>query len=1293
MELSAAEYKGIELQVKEWLDHRENELETTFGTIDTTTFLSVAKRLRARGYASLPQGDTMNVITKENIRFTLSGLGIIQQYCRDDTMSGKPYEAMIKDRSVANRNIDVPEYNFRVKARREIAMAPDDAAAKKLLENWAQLPKAFRMIRRWTFKNDGIRIDMSIVRSTKALAGGAFKWQKRFRDQEIMQYPPTYEIEVELVRMEGDTIEKATKRLIRGIGEVLRGIQKNVLLIRKSTVKRVLDDYKKLTNSDRFRGPAPRTLQKKNFMETREEGEANIRDGYNVTDKADGLRCLGFCDGRGDLYLIDMSMRNVYATGLQQPECRVSLVDGEWVTLTKDKDPINQFLIFDIFYAVDGSDVSQYPFQPATDQELQSRYGQIKKWTTTWNKGDGPKRMAPSITSAIQLQVSMKDFLFAKPGNESIFKAAKRVLDTGRIYYTDGLIFTPNAKPLPQSSGATFYDQFKWKPPTDNTVDFLVKFQKVSDSVTQDKITVSVKPGTEETVMYKTLRLFVGSASENPRAIVLNKLELPRMDRMARGAEIKGEYKPVLFTPKEFPDPMASYCNLPVFEDPDTGESYVRTEDTEEPILDKTIVEMSYDPKKPPGWRWNPLRVRNDKTERFQSGVIGRTLNSDKVAEDVWDSIYDPITSYMIKSGAPEPNAEEQKELLGSSESNVAKAYYDRKKAPVQDHLLTRTMRDFHNKFIKERILYRVGLNGTGKTLIDMACGVGADLGIWIRDRVSFVLGVDYSGPNITGERDGIYRRYMERLATAGRESVPPMVFAIGNSVKNYVTGEAGSTDEEKNILRSVLGRVKPTGPVPPYVEEVGASRLKTRADCMSCMFAIHYFFETKDTFAGFLKNVSDNLKVGGFFIGCCFDGKKVFDLLRTVPNGSSHVGTEKEAVIWSITKEYEEDDLPTGEESFGIPINVNFVTIGTDQREFLVNFDTLIEGMKSIGCELMTKEGLAPFRMAESSDTFGPTWEAAKKAGQNYVMPEAVKKFSFLNRWFIFQRKQEVAGPVASGVRSMKERVEESMGLVTTTTVENPVRPVTEESKEEESKEEEPPVATGVESVKRTIPVARGVASPEAQTYASGELFQFYSDSADKDILGIGDKGSGKWLAPTAPFPIEDPTVPDVTYPTLNHYLAGMRYRIASNTPDIATTVFSRDGVIHQKYTRLRVDESDGGKKPIPAKRDQQLLKEEDSDVKEGIRPVAFKRYRSTFDEAKWASKKDEMIKEGLRQRWENDKRFRKIVEAARDKGKTLLYYAPGANSSNLGGVHRSTGMIEGENRIGRIIMELAGF
>jgi hypothetical protein len=228
-----------------------------------------------------------------------------------------------------------------------------------------------------------------------------------------------------------------------------------------------------------------------------------------------------------------------------------------------------------------------------------------------------------------------------------------------------------------------------------------------------------------------------------------------------------------------------------------------------------------------------------------------------------------------------------------------------------------------------------------------------------------------------------------------------------------------------------------------------------------------------------------------------------------------------------------------------------------------------------------------------------------------------------------------------------------------------------------------------------RTVPVAPGqLAAPsEKRTYTAGELFQFYAKAAEKDILGIGDKGAGQWLSPTAPFPIEDPYDGDTIYPSLNHFLAAMRFRVASTTPELAATLFGRDGTIHQKFNRMRLLETDGGKKPLSEKRDKELLEEEAVDVKEAIRPSSFKKYKSTFDEAKWATKKDEILREGLRQRWETDARFRKIVEAAKDKGKTLLYYAPGANSSNLGGVRRNSGEIEGENKMGKILMELAGF
>ena len=1344
MELYAAEAESIKKRVEEWISHSNYELEATFGRtgeVDATTFLAVAQRLRAKGFRALPQGDYMTVTTPEHIRFTISSLGVIQTYCEDDVMAGKPYDVMIKDRATAESQVDLDDYNTRIKVRRETMLAYDDAQVKKLFETWPQQKKAFRMIRRWTFEGDGIQIDMSIVRSTGKIKSGDFKWQRKFRDQDIMNNPPSYEIEVELKHMPDDTVSAASRRIIRGIGEILRGIQKNSILIRASVARRVLNSYKELTGTDLFRGPALITMQKENFSKDHPERTPNIRDGYNVTDKADGLRCLGFVDDRGDFYLIDMAM-TVYRTALRRPDLRLSLVDGEWVTQTKDDPPkpMQQYLMFDIFYATDKRDVSMFPFQPGAALPVpdgapppaaippeDSRYNQLKAWTKTWNAGDGPQLLSGGSIDT-KLQVAAKDFFFGRAGDMSIFKAADRVLTTARPYYTDGLIFTPNAHPLPAKAAGTFWEQFKWKPPADNTIDFLVVTEKVTGSKNLDKVITGIKPGVDgETVTYKTLRLFVGSRMQNPRDIILNKRELPRRDRGAEGKR-GGDYKPVVFTPKEFPDPMASYCCLPIERDPDTGEEFVRTEHTGEPIQDKTIVEMAYDPSEPPKWRWKPLRVRMDKTERFQRGVISRTLNSDVNAEGVWNSIYDPITETMIRRGIEEPTEAELALLGGRVREGAARQYFDRQ-GPEADEGLATEMKKFHNRWIKETILFGTGLAGGDKTLVDLACGVAGDLHKWLRMKVSFVLGIDYAAKNIMDTADSCYTRYMNQaMKLGGLEAIPPMAFAIADSSKPLIDGAAGSTEEEKDILRSVFGKVQPTGSVPAFIEESCASRLKLGADCVSCMFAIHYMFETADKFQGFLRNLSDTMKVGSYFIGCCPDGRTVFDLLR---GQQAKRGIEGSTVLWDITKRYEVDEIPDGDDGFGLGIDVEFISIGKAHREYLVPFQLLEDKMRTIGCELLSAEELKAIGMVNSTAMFETSWDMARKKGEKFPMSPAIKEFSFLNRWFIFKRKRQesmaaatmaeaknksgIQGPrpsPAATVNQSRGRSEtlranaQANAAAATTLQSNAVRSANANAQEaantlrnERTAQVARAANLGSEAANATVEVAPGAAAPTGRSYTKGEVFLFYGKAALNDEqLKIKDPGAGRWLSPSARFPIEDPET-KVVYPTVDHYIAGMRMKLATNKPELAGSIFGREGSIHQKFLTDRVALTNAGTKSLSEEEDARLLEAEVAAVKDAMREPFLKRFwrgsaGKIVDEAKWATAKDQVIEDAIQQRWTKDARFRKIVEAARDRGKYLLYYTPGSSTSNVGGIRSTkTGAIEGQNKIGKTIMRLAGY
>ena len=1329
MELRSAENEALKRLVEEWGLNDTKELEATFkGASDTTTFLAVAQRLKSKGFTALPQEDRMNIITPDSVRFSLTGMSLIEAYCRDDTITGKPYEAMIKDRTGPENNLDLDEYGVRIKIRRELPLAAADASVKELVGRWAMQKKAFRILRRWTFLGEGVKFDLSMVRSTPVDVKGQYLWQKTFSERDLSKVDARYECEVELVRPEeGEAVTaKATKDLIRAIGEVLRGIQKNSVLTRKSVSDRVLSGYRQLVKTDRFRGVAPITMVVENMRKERVEGSANIRDGYNVTDKADGLRMMGYCDSKGELFMIDMSLV-VYRTGLARLACRDSLLDGEFVTRDSAGKGIQQFLVFDCYIAPDAKVVSGQPFQGP-----EGRHAELLAWMTKWNEGTGPTIVGAGVTEKTKISVAAKQFLFA--AGDGIFQACAAILDSSRPYHTDGLILTPNAAPLPAAAGVGFHAQLKWKPSEENTVDFLVTFDKEEDGV-RDMIITSTKTGTGELVRYKVMRLYVGSEFDpaylDPRGTVLYEQALPGDPAAAgkKGRRPRREYKPVLFNPKEMPDTMAAVCYSLIEQDLVSGEEFVRAEN-EDTIQNKSIVEMRYDKTGEPGWRWIPMRVRHDKTERYQKGIIGRTLNKDESAEGVWNSIHDPVTRHMIRTGAEQPSPAELAAMgagAAVTTSDTTRVYYERS-GPKEDVSMIQGLRHFHNRWIKEGILFDTGLRGGRKTLVDLACGQGGDVTKWIRSNVDFVLGVDVAGEGIRDPENGAYHRYLKQVIRAhGYDKIGTMVFAIGNSAKNLATGEAGATPEESAILQAVMGRMAASGPVPPFIQKRAAGRVREGVDCVSIMFALHYFFENEGTLNGFMRNVSECLKVGGLFIGCCFDGQKVFDALRGVAPGAALVGQDKGAEIWKITKRYDSEDLALGQ-----GIDVEFISIGTENREYLVPFELLKAKMLEIGCELLTPAELKEVGLQQSTAAFETSYEMAGRKGQKFPMSAVVKQYSFFNRWFIFKRRRggsdtaevesegeaaavgaattppEPTRMAASGPNAVAAPSAVGAPVASTPAAKAAAPPVAPPAvgalATPAAKTQAPPAATPAVPVQQplhTIPLAPPLAGPK-QKYTLGELLQFYVDASQADKLKMTppDPDAARWLAPSAPFDIHDG---ETVYPSLEHYLAAMKYKFATNKPDLAESLFSQSyvqadgkkgyGSIHQEFLGKREADTAQGTRALTSERAHELLKAERKSVIDESSPAAFKKYRVVYDQAQWDAIKDVKLREGLKQRWDRDQRLRRIVEAAKAKGLTLLYYTGPGTGSDLGGKRTPEGLIDGENKVGRILMELAGF
>jgi hypothetical protein len=665
MELTKDQFANLQRLVHEWSLHATYELETGVGVggvVDSNTFLQIAQRLRMKGFKPNTQEDYLNIITPSNYRFTIQGLGLVQTYCQDDAIDTKQYTVMLKDRlDRADRsNLNLDEYNVRMKIRREQPIEGENAAVKQLLQNWGSERKAFRLIRRWSFEGDGVRMDLSMVRQSPTVAErqGEYDWSTTFLQHNILNQIPRYEVEVELLRNSSTkTEEAALKALIRGVGEVLRAVQKNTLLITKSLTAQVQREYRTMMGINEFRGVNPVTLEMKNMVSLIDPSIPNIRSSYNVTDKADGLRAMGFINQKGDLFLFDQSM-NVYRTGLHNESCANTLLDGEWVTLTSMGETVNHYMVFDIYH-YEGENVSTLPFvtfaEGMVDQGGNSRYSKMKEWHLKWR--ESTTLIAKGIGKERSLLVALKIFKFGSANNLSIFQACAEIMNAPHVYHTDGLILTSNSEPLPADAGARFNQQFKWKPAKDNTVDFLIEYEKDEDIPTIDKITSTILPSNGDTsIHYKTMRLFVGAEKG---AIYLNPRELILRDEPIARERGGRSYMPVLFTPSDFPDTMANTCYVAVEPAADSTEEYAMTESTKEPIPNRSIVEMRYDSTREAGWRWIPYRIRHDKTERLVRATIlaretGKNIkyrsmmNDEKVANSVWKSIHDPITDSMF---------------------------------------------------------------------------------------------------------------------------------------------------------------------------------------------------------------------------------------------------------------------------------------------------------------------------------------------------------------------------------------------------------------------------------------------------------------------------------------------------------------------------------------------------------------------------------------------------------------------------------------------------------------------
>ena len=850
-------------------------------------------------------------------------------------------------------------------------------------------------------------------------------------------------------------------------------------------------DNARLFPSD-FIGPSSVTLQKFNVADIDaatydETSKPNIRFNYTVTEKADGQRKMLFVNRIGRMYLIDTAM-NVQFTGAVCIDDRLhyTLIDGEHILHDKAGRFINLYAAFDIYY-IHKIDIRHLAFA-TTDQTSTESNFRLYHLSEFMRDTEGTFRSAVPASgtstnasvkgggfAAAPIRLSVKRFEVAgkNGGPSDIFHCCSRVLnwinDGGFEYNTDGLIFTPaNTGVCASAVGKhaplkklTWPRSFKWKPVEHNTIDFMVTTEKHHD---QSDI-VKKMYTTGEIIEYKTLTLRVGYSVErdgylNPMNAVIDLL--PKNDASATGAAAVGSDDITAFAeldasstvaidsstvaagigtkyankqvaapfyPTVPPDDTAHICNIRLR---NSGGLYQMLTETGEPFADRAVVEFRYDASRAAGWRWVPIKVRHDKTLARELG------NAFHVANDNWFSIHNPLTEPMLRTGA---------NIFVESVIEID-AYYNR--APVvrdgdrlRDASSMQPLRDFHNLFVKRALISAVARPGS--TLIDLAVGKAGDLHKWAHAELSFVLGIDVSEDNIRNRQDGAYARYLNLRKTNLMKSLPYMVFIRADSGKPIRASETDAYQGEhggngrasaslyKAIADTVFGAVERAdstvvGRAVAQHYAVG----KDGFDVCSVQFALHYFWKDVPTLHAFLRNVSETTKVGGHFIGTCYDGKRVYKMLLT-ERIDDPVAVYDDACrcVWSITRQYAYDkrDKQGGsggylddETSVGYAIDVYQESINKTHREYLVNMTYLTRLMENYGFVLAPKaEAEQAYHLPNSMGSFQDLFrlmksecEASSEGASNYGLAPKMNdsyhdRISFLNNYFIFKKDRQV--------------------------------------------------------------------------------------------------------------------------------------------------------------------------------------------------------------------------------------------------------------------------------------------
>lgn len=940
--------------------HAELEIKVMTGQLQTKDVADrIVKAIEAMTETTAIDHHSAKFSYADGLRVTVEGPENILKVCSTNSFRGVPLSVERKRRyfevqkSGSNDTLDVPELKLRFTLRHEEALRKDFSGSPM------DPASHVRILHRksWMTHDKILRVDLSLVKTK-------LKTHKTFG--EVLKQIPTYELELELIdktRPPKDIV----KAFLRTAEPLIAAYQQSAFILTESDLQR----YRMEVEGLKMRFVNPVTMERRHLVANRPN---NILSGYTVTNKADGERCF-LVVSRDKRVLRWYRDGRIAWTGLTALKDTHSgdVMDGEYLS---DR---NLFCIFDA-YTFRSKNITRLPLMTTDDDvtraPLKSRLGCAHLFV------EDLKKDFVALSALKPMRIETK--LFVAGNGAAMEKAIRTLLDTQFEYPTDGLVFTPRASavaPIQERRGDTWLTVYKWKPASQNSIDFLVNF----------KMGESYDPVLKQRVVRGTL--FVGRSPGSdilyPCETLTGEYKQPEIPSDLRVISETRDRVPSPFQPTAPKSPEAYEILIPV-----NGKG-IPVDMEGNRIEDNTILECARDVET---GRWKIMRTRYDKTYQYRVLKEPQFGNDIHVADAIWTNIHNPVTEEMIRTVQSSPPDDTFEDEL-----------YYRDSLEARDRVMKDAMA-FHNK-VKES-LYQSTVK-PGDTLLELAVGRANDLHKWRKTKPSLIVGLDLSRGNLEGARQGACVRYIRENA---KQRLPPALFIEADMTQPLL-------DQESKYLK-ILDRREPA--TTEYLSKFAGL---TEFDIISCQFAMHYACETEETFRAFVGNLTRHGK--GVFFGTCMDGQAVYSHLLGKSGHIFHASGGQ--VFGEMTKQYADADGWT--EEFGKAILVKLESFERPTKEFLVPFGRVTEILKENGFELVNTAMFNDHYAAQTQYTLTGDLQAFSFLHRSFVFKRVEKKEE------VKEEVQEVEIPVLP-TEAPKEEPKEKKGkrvLKAKVPVENP--------------------------------------------------------------------------------------------------------------------------------------------------------------------------------------------------------------------------------------------------------------